>query len=88
MSKTLTALFDGQVFHPDIPPDLEPNTHYIILVQPVHAPGVAVLPQAALPRGVPGVALLPFTGTWDLSDLQVVAEAIEEACEQVNMDEW
>ncbi len=88
MSKTLTALFDGQVFHPDTPPDLEPNTHYIIMVQPVPASSRDTLSPPSLPPGVPGVELLRFTGTWDLLDLQEVARAIEDACEQVNVDEW
>lgn len=88
MSKTLTALFDGQVFHPDTPLDLEPNTHYIIMVQQVSAPSPNSLSPLSLPRGVPGVELLRFTGTWDPQDLQVMAQAIEEACEQVNIDEW
>lgn len=33
MDKTLTVLFDGQVLRPDSPPDLEPNTRYVITIQ-------------------------------------------------------
>ena len=33
MKKTLTAVFDGHVLHPDSPLDLEPNTRYVITIQ-------------------------------------------------------
>ncbi len=33
MDKTLTAVFDGQVLRPDSPPDLEPNTRYVVTVR-------------------------------------------------------
>lgn len=35
MSKTLTAVFDGDVLRPDSPLDLAPNTRYIITIQSV-----------------------------------------------------
>lgn len=35
MLKTLTAVFDGQVLRPDAPLNLEPNTRYVITVEPV-----------------------------------------------------
>ena len=35
MNKTLTVVFDGHVFHPDSPVDLEPNTHCVITLQTV-----------------------------------------------------
>ncbi len=38
MSKTLTAVFDGDVFRPDLPLDLKPNTRYVITIQPVEQP--------------------------------------------------
>lgn len=37
MLKTLTAVFDGQVLRPDAPLNLEPNTRYVITVEPVPA---------------------------------------------------
>jgi len=37
MSQTLRALFDGQVFRPETPPDLEPNTSYLISIQDLDA---------------------------------------------------
>jgi hypothetical protein len=33
MVKTLTVTFDGQVFHPETPVDLEPNTRYVITIE-------------------------------------------------------
>lgn len=33
MTKTLTAVFDGKVFRPDFPVDLEPNTRYTLKVE-------------------------------------------------------
>jgi hypothetical protein len=88
MSKTLTALFDGHVFYPDTAPDLEPNTHYLIMVQPVPTPGTEAGPPLPLPPGMPGEELLRLAGTWDARDLQAMSQAIEADCEQVNEDEW
>jgi hypothetical protein len=39
MSKTLTAVFDGDVLRPDSPLDLKPNTRYVITIQLVAQPG-------------------------------------------------
>ncbi|MBI4482175.1 MAG: hypothetical protein HY652_04710 [Acidobacteria bacterium] len=39
-------------------------------------------------RGVPGESLSRFGGTIEAADLVVITEAIEEACEQVRLDEW
>ena len=33
MTKTLHAVFDGQVLRPDGPVDLQPNTRYLVTVQ-------------------------------------------------------
>lgn len=33
MQKTLTVIFDGNVFHPEEPVDLEPNTRYRMTIQ-------------------------------------------------------
>lgn len=38
MSKTLTAIFDGDVLRPDSPLDLKPNTRYVITIQSVDMP--------------------------------------------------
>ena len=35
MSKTLTAVFDGDVLRPDSPLDLKPNTRYVITIESV-----------------------------------------------------
>ena len=40
MDKTLTAIFDGQVLHPDAPLDLEPNKRYVITIQTDFTPAV------------------------------------------------
>jgi len=34
MTTTMTVLFDGEVLRPEGPVDLEPNTHYVITIQP------------------------------------------------------
>ncbi len=34
MDRIVTATFDGQVFQPDTPLDLQPNTRYILTVHP------------------------------------------------------
>ncbi len=38
--------------------------------------------------GAPGQSLIRFGGAIDAADLAVIAQAIEEGCEQVNPDEW
>ena len=38
MNKTLTVVFDGHVFRPDSPLDLEPNTRYVVTIQDVSPP--------------------------------------------------
>ena len=38
MNKTLTVVFDGHVFHPDSPLNLEPNTRYVVTIQDVLPP--------------------------------------------------
>jgi hypothetical protein len=38
MNKTLTVVFDGHVFHPDSPLDLESNTRYVITLQTARSP--------------------------------------------------
>jgi hypothetical protein len=38
--------------------------------------------------GTPGESLIRFGGAIDAADLAIIAEAIEEGCEQVNPDEW
>ena len=43
---------------------------------------------AAEPEGVPGKELLRFAGAIEHDDLQRIAQAIEEGCERVNLDEW
>lgn len=40
------------------------------------------------PVGIAGKELLRFAGTIDPQDLQIMAKAIEEDCEQVNLNEW
>jgi hypothetical protein len=44
--------------------------------------------KTSKPRGVPGIALLKFAGMIDAQDLQSMAQAIEEGCEQVHPNDW
>lgn len=39
-------------------------------------------------RGVPGKDLLDLAGTIPADDLVTIRKAIEEGCEQVEIDEW
>ena len=39
-------------------------------------------------RGTPGQQLLRFAGLIPLDDLQLMREAIEQGCEQVDSNEW
>lgn len=40
------------------------------------------------PPGVPGAQLLRFAGTIPPNDLQLMSRAIEQGCEQVDVNEW
>ena len=40
------------------------------------------------PRGVPGQQLLRFAGTITPHDAQLMREAIEQGCEQIDANEW
>ena len=40
------------------------------------------------PKGVPGRDLLRFAGTIERDDLELMARAIEEDCERVDVDGW
>lgn len=37
MQDTVEVLFDGEVFRPVAPPNLEPNTRYLISIEPLEA---------------------------------------------------
>jgi hypothetical protein len=39
-------------------------------------------------QGIPGRQLLRFAGSIPSDDLQSIGEAIEQDCEQVDIDEW
>jgi hypothetical protein len=39
-------------------------------------------------HGIPGKQLLNFAGTISPTDIQLMREAIEQGCEQVDIDEW
>ncbi len=39
-------------------------------------------------RGTPGQQLLRFAGSIQPDDLQLMSEAIEQGCEQVDSNEW
>ena len=42
----------------------------------------------SVPHGVPGQQLLRFAGAIPPSDLQLMRQAIEQGCEQVDANEW
>ncbi|MEW6210665.1 MAG: hypothetical protein AB1631_20035 [Acidobacteriota bacterium] len=42
----------------------------------------------AVPVGKQGKELLKFAGTIEAEDLKIISQAIEEDCEQVNVNEW
>jgi len=42
---------------------------------------------ASVPAGVAGRELLRFAGTIDANDLQLMAQAIEDGCERIDLDE-
>lgn len=39
-------------------------------------------------QGVPGSQLLRFAGTIEIEDLKLMSEAINQDCEQVDINEW
>jgi hypothetical protein len=42
----------------------------------------------SVPHGVPGQQLLEFAGSIPPDDLQVMRQAIQDGCEQVDANEW
>jgi hypothetical protein len=44
--------------------------------------------QVLARQGVPGKQLLQFAGAIPLDDLESMRQAIENGCEQVNLNEW
>ena len=42
----------------------------------------------SVPQGVAGRQLLQFAGAIPYSDVELMQEAIEQGCEQVDTDEW
>ncbi len=42
----------------------------------------------SVPRGVPGQQLLRFAGVIPFDDVQQMRQAIEQGCEQVDVNEW
>jgi hypothetical protein len=43
---------------------------------------------ASAPHGVPGKQLLRFAGAISPDDVKIMREAIEQGCEQVDVNEW
>jgi len=39
-------------------------------------------------QGIPGKRLLQFAGAIPLDDLELMRQAIEDGCEQVDLNEW
>ena len=44
--------------------------------------------QKVVRRGVPGRQLLEFAGAIPLDDVELMRQAIEVGCEQVDLNEW
>lgn len=44
--------------------------------------------RAEVPVGVVGTSLLQFAGLIPQNDLEAMEQAIEQGCEQVDIDEW
>ena len=44
--------------------------------------------STASPVGKAGKELLSFAGTIEAEDIKAMSQAIEEGCEQVNINEW
>lgn len=44
--------------------------------------------QLSRPTGVPGTALLPFAGAIPPDDLRMMAQAIAEECERIDVGGW
>ena len=44
--------------------------------------------QVLAQRGVPGKQLLQFAGAIPPHDLELMRQAIDQECEQVDLDEW
>ncbi len=44
--------------------------------------------QVLARRGVPGKQLLQFAGSIPSHDLELMRQAIDQECEQVDLDEW
>ncbi len=42
----------------------------------------------AQPHGVPGSALLPFSGAIEKDDLLIMSQAADEDCEQIAPQDW
>jgi hypothetical protein len=42
----------------------------------------------SIPHGIPGQQLLHFAGTISSNDIQLMRKAIEQGCEQVDVNEW
>ena len=43
---------------------------------------------ASAPHGIPGQQLIRFAGMISPDDLQLMRQAIEQGCEQVDANEW
>jgi hypothetical protein len=58
------------------------------LEQQLQVLNVAKSLAGTMPVGVPGKELLHLAGTISTEDATLMREAIEEGCEQVNLNEW
>jgi hypothetical protein len=75
VSRTLRQEIEDQLEH--LPPDLQRRV--------LDFARALVLSQ---PRGIAGNRLLRFAGSLADEDADAILKAIEQGCEQVNLDEW
>lgn len=64
MGKTLRAVFDGKVLRPEEPADLEPNTRYVVTVEPEVEPS-----QASAVAAYPLTEILALATDMGVEDL-------------------
>jgi hypothetical protein len=81
----ISARFDGKVFVPDEAVDLPQNQRVVVHVAPIMPETVA---PSGKPPGKPAADFEQFVGSIDPADLKLMSEAIEEAFEKVEPDEW
>jgi hypothetical protein len=73
---------------PALERELHEHLSHLALEQQQQVVAFARALAATRMRGVPGQSLLQFAGAIEADDIVVMAQAIEDDCEQVNSNEW